>query len=105
MNKQTNDDIVRLGQECAVHICGDPDEARSVRTHATALAAIREALRLGQERNNERNELQRKYDDARATIAFFASVIKSGEPWTEQCENHFHGVFPNLAVKEDERTD
>lgn len=105
MSSQKNDPIIELGQQCAVDICGDPVEARSVRTHATALAAIREALRLGGQRNDQRNELQCKYDGARVTIGFFASVIKSGEPWTEQCETHFRRVFPTVVVEEDERTD
>ncbi len=28
----------------------------------------------------------RRADRCRATVGFFASVIKSGEPWTEHCE-------------------
>lgn len=105
MNRKINDDVILLGQQCAVQICGDPSEVRSIRDHPTALAAIREALRLGEQRNDECNEMQRKYDHARVTIAFFASVIKSGEQWSDQCEKHFHDVFPHLAVRKNERSD
>lgn len=105
MSNKINDDVILLGQQCAVQICGDPTQVRSIRDHPTALAAIREALRLGEQRNDECNALQHKHDRARTVVAFFASVIRSGEPWTEQCEKHFHDIFPHLAVKEDERTD
>ena len=32
------------------------------------------------------NEIRKALDKATETIGFFASVIKSGESWTEQCE-------------------
>jgi phage shock protein A len=34
-------------------------------------------------------ELRQEKEQLRRTIAFFASVIKSGEPWTEQCQHEY----------------
>lgn len=48
--------ILGIGNRCAVDITGDPDE-RVIEIEA-AFDAIRESLRLGLERNNERNKLQ-----------------------------------------------
>jgi hypothetical protein len=47
--------VVELGQRCAVQISGDTDDAATVNTTGLALAAINEALRYGQRRNNQYN--------------------------------------------------
>jgi hypothetical protein len=33
------------------------------------------------------------YDKLRETLAFFASVIKSGEPWTETCQQEYDAAL------------
>lgn len=35
--------------------------------------------------------------EARRTVGFFASVIKSGEPWTPECQAAFDRVFSEGA--------
>jgi hypothetical protein len=34
---------------------------------------------------------------AKRTVGFFASVIKSGEPWTETCQREYDAVFGHPA--------
>ena len=37
--------------------------------------------------------LTRRVDELRKALAFAASVIKSGEPWTETCESVIGGAL------------
>lgn len=56
--------IIEMGNKCIVDITGDPDDANCTLNVNVALGAIKEALRLGLERNNQLNELQAQYDRA-----------------------------------------
>lgn len=74
-------------------------EERKKRKEAEQLAH-----RLQQEVNYLHSELgdyyefcDKKRNEARQTIAFFASVIRSGEPWTEECQKEFDEVMRSLA--------
>ena len=50
--------VIALGKQCAVQITGWPEDADDVQTEEQAIAAIKESIRLGIERNNECNELR-----------------------------------------------
>ena len=49
---------------------------------------------------SKRNEMK-TIDTA---LAFFASVIKSGEPWTDECQKHYDNAMKELT-SHDELTD
>ncbi len=34
----------------------------------------------------------------RQAVVFFASAIKSGEPWTDSCERVYRAVLPRIAA-------
>jgi chromosome segregation ATPase len=57
-------EIIALGQASATAITGDPDDANSVGNTETALAAIKEEIRLGREAHYARNQLQRDLEAA-----------------------------------------
>lgn len=52
--------MIGFGKSCAVWIAGLPEDAEDVQDFDTALGAIKEAVRLGQERNDEANALRVK---------------------------------------------
>lgn len=45
-----------------------------------------------------RVEAERQRDEARKAVAFFASVIKCGEPWTAQCEQAMKAAMDDPAT-------
>jgi hypothetical protein len=53
-----SEQVIQLGKECAVSITGMSEDADDVQTEEIALAAIKECIRLGIERNNELNKLR-----------------------------------------------
>ncbi len=55
-------EIIALGKRCIADITGDPGDAGGEVSVQTALKAIEECLRLGRERNDERNILQATID-------------------------------------------
>lgn len=67
--------ILDLGRECTVQISGDPDDAVDITTVDIAWLAIREALRLGTERNNERNALQAEVESLKGSLAEADAVL------------------------------
>lgn len=56
----------------------------------TAVDAVEEMAK-------ERDELRTQLAVANKTASFFASVIKSGEPWTTQCDNAIAQLNPALT--------
>jgi hypothetical protein len=57
------------------------------RSQADTIAAEIESLRSRLE------AAERERQDARNAVSFFASVIKSGEPWSAACELSMRSVF------------
>jgi len=62
-----------------------PDGAEPCKGFQELLAEADRHIKTIAELRHEISQLQR-------TIAFFASVIKSGEPWTEQCQHDYDRV-------------
>lgn len=58
---------------------------------AMKLQAVRSALRLNPD--DALNEVLDQIHKLKKTVGFFASVIKSGEPWTESCQSSFNEAF------------
>lgn len=58
---------------------------------AADVAAFVETLR------SELTRFKAELADARMTVGFFASVIKSGESWTKQCEDSLNLAMRNGA--------
>lgn len=52
------EEVIRRGQECAVWLTGDPEDAADITSVDVALKAIDEALKIGIERNDELKRLQ-----------------------------------------------
>jgi hypothetical protein len=65
-------------------ICRLESEVEFLRASVATLTRERDEARV----SLQAMELSRdkRLERARSTIAFFASVIKSGEPWTTSCE-------------------
>lgn len=82
-------EVIALGQECVVWITGIPEDAPDVQDFELAMKAIREALRLGQERNDEANEL-------RMALEPFAAMHREGsDPHELACQR---GVASDMTV-------
>ena len=50
----------------------------------------------------ERDQLKAERDRLQGTLVFFASVIKSGEPWTDKCERAYLKAMSGKEGKDDE---
>lgn len=57
---------------------------------AKVSVTIKSLMALADERDARAAEVAK----LRRVICFFASVIKSGEPWTETCQREFNAVMP-----------
>lgn len=71
--------IIEMGNKCIVDITGDPDDHDGTLNVKVALGAIKEALRLGLERNDQRNALQVQYDAACECIRILESRLHNTE--------------------------
>ncbi len=72
--------------------------------HLRHLAECRDPEWMGETATNALAELKRlrsQLAEAQRTVAFFASVIKSGEPWTSDCA----AAFDRAARSTPERGD
>lgn len=63
--------------------CVSADFARELERELSEYKATNQQL------YRETNQLRAQLDDAQQCLAFFASVIKSGEPWTESCQQAY----------------
>lgn len=90
-------EVLTLGRECELSITGDPYEESAVTTHEIAMQAIREALRLGLERNNEANALRtelaardKTIEALEVDVRWIHQKLKRGEATQD------HGLKGNL---------
>lgn len=83
------DEVIELGKECAVWITGDPDDQQAVAAFSVAMDAIRAALKLGQERNDEANNLRQQVEALRAALTNIEERSQSsiGEDAVDDPEN------------------